>query len=132
MTSSTDIVKRALEAATVEDATKLQDAIAASFRGRFERPLGDRYQNLGMLGSGGSFDQKLIEQVTNMQDAVIERLALQQWNSRDSVPYKTPFHAAEDLFADLSEDEKVSMAFGPLRRIRRQPESIQAPHRRLP
>ncbi|MFC0681779.1 hypothetical protein ACFFGH_28440 [Lysobacter korlensis] len=103
------IVEAALGANDVESAMKVQDMIAADVGGRYERPLGDRWQNLGLLGSGGSFDLKLIEQVTNMQDAVLERLALKTWDARESVPYPTPLAAAEDLLGGLSDEEAAEL-----------------------
>lgn len=110
MTVEREIVTKALSATTVSEAVSVQESIAQYFGGRFERPLGDRYQNLGLLGSGGSFDLKLIEQVTNMQDAVIERHALTQWGQRSAVPYETPFGAAQDLFADIDVEDLASAA----------------------
>lgn len=105
-----DIVSAALKTTTLAGARSVQSEIAACFGRRNERPLGDRYQNLGMLGSGGSFDLKLIEQVTNMQDAVIERHALIAWGSREQIPYESPFTAAADLFAEIDEETLSSMA----------------------
>lgn len=91
------LVNAALTAATTTDAEAVQDRIADSIGGRHERPVGDRPNNHGMIGSSGSYDLKLIELVTNMQDAVVERLAIARWGSPEAVPYSTPLAAAEDL-----------------------------------
>jgi hypothetical protein len=91
------LVAAALDAATVTDADVVQEMIARSIGARYKRPVGDKVNNHGLMGSSGSYDLKLIELVTNMQDAVIERLALARWGTTDSVPYSTPHEAARDL-----------------------------------
>lgn len=92
-----EVVAAALGAATVEEARVVQDLIEASFGARHKRPVGDRPNNHGLMGSSGSYDLKLIELVTNMQDGVIERLALRKFGSADAVPYMDPHNAAEGL-----------------------------------
>lgn len=91
------LVAAALDAATVDDARVVQDLIARSVGRRYKRPVGDKVNNHGLIGSSGSYDLKLIELVTNMQDAVIERLALSRWRSPETVPYASPHEAAGAL-----------------------------------
>ena len=52
------------------------------------------------MGASGSYDLKLIEPPTNMQDAVIERLARLKFGTPDKIPYKTPHEAAADLLTN--------------------------------
>lgn len=110
MNSNYQIVDAALSASSLSDAVAVQAMIADALDGRNERPLGERYYNIGLLGSGGSFDQKLVEQVTNMQDAVLERHALRTFGSRENIPFKTPTNAANALLAHLSEAERGQLA----------------------
>ncbi|MGN7251924.1 hypothetical protein [Arthrobacter sp. SAFR-014] len=91
------LIAAALDAATVGDARVVQDLIARSVGRRYKRPVGDKVNNHGLIGSSGSYDLKLIELVTNMQDAVIERLALNRWRSPETVPYASPHEAAGAL-----------------------------------
>ncbi|MGB6246810.1 hypothetical protein, partial [Gordonia sp. (in: high G+C Gram-positive bacteria)] len=92
------IVGAALHAATLAEALEVQQLIGESFGARHKRPVGDRPNNHGMMASSGSYDLKLIELVTNMQDGVLERLALRKWNVSDAVPYRDPHEAARALF----------------------------------
>ena len=91
------IIGQALKAATASQASGVQDLIAQVVGATHRRPVGDKWNNHGLMGAAGSFDLKLIEPVTNMQDAVIERLAIDKWGSREAVPYQRPHEAAEDL-----------------------------------
>jgi hypothetical protein len=100
------IVAKALAASTPRDAADLQRAVEAAVGGRYERPLGDTWGNMGLIsGGGGSFDHKALENVTNMQDAVLELLAVAKHGSVGAAPYTTPVEAAEDLLSGLPADE---------------------------
>ncbi|GCB49029.1 hypothetical protein [Streptomyces sp. NL15-2K] len=104
------IVHAALNAATVADAEAVQSLVAQSFTDEHRRPVGDKWNNFGLMGSSGSYDLKLIELVTNMQDSVIERFALQQYGSRRDVPFQTPFEAASGLLGYLDSGEQSTLA----------------------
>ncbi|MEU0407211.1 hypothetical protein ABZ307_05185 [Streptomyces griseorubiginosus] len=104
------IVHAALNAATLADAEAVQELIAQSFTAEHRRPVGDKWNNFGLMGSSGSYDLKLIEHVTNMQDSVIERFALQQYGSRANVPFQTPFEATGELLKYLDSSEKSNLA----------------------
>jgi hypothetical protein len=105
------LVRAALAAHTGDQARHVQVLIEEQLGGRHIRPIGDKWNNHGLMGASGSFDLKLIEAVTNMQDAVIERRALLKWGSRDAVPYDSPHTAAADLLsgnpADLAKQATV-------------------------
>ena len=114
MMKDRDIVEAALAARTYEDAMKVQEMIETAIGMRHERPLADMPNNLGLTSSPGSFDHKVLENVTNMQDAVVERAALTKYGNVASVPYSTPQEAAQDLFAGKSTEElspKVTAQF---------------------
>ncbi len=98
--SEKQIVDAAVNAATLHDTERVQDMIAQAVGGRHQRPLGDRWGNLGLITAGGSFDHKVIENVTNMQDAVLELLALRKFGELSRVPYHTPEEAARDLLGN--------------------------------
>jgi hypothetical protein len=102
---TTSIISAALEATTLEHATEVQKLISAAIGAEFQRPVGDKWNNHGLMGAAGSFDLKLIEPVTNMQDAVIERKAIAKWGSRDAVPYKTAHEAAIDLLTGSAQEQ---------------------------
>ncbi|WP_159001040.1 hypothetical protein [Streptomyces sp. SBT349] len=104
------IVHAALNAATLADAEAVQELIAQSFAAEHRRPVGDKWNNFGLMGSSGSYDLKLIELVTNMQDSVIERFALQHYGSRANVPFETPFEATGELLKYLDSGEKSNLA----------------------
>ncbi len=57
------------------------------------------------MSTSGSFDLKLIENITNMQDAVLERDALLRYDNGEKVPYHSPREAADDLFKSQSDIE---------------------------
>ncbi|WP_139794575.1 hypothetical protein [Prescottella equi] len=99
------IVGAALSVATLDEALEVQTLIGKSLGATHKRPVGDRPNNHGLMGSSGSYDLKLIELVTNMQDGVLERLALRKWGSADVVPYRDPHEAARALIpgSDLPE-----------------------------
>ena len=84
--------------------------IAAELRSRFYRPIGDKVNNFGLMTTSGSYDYKLIENVTNMQDALLERAAAERFGSFSLVPYATPREAAMALFAGRGEAELARCA----------------------
>src|SRR6266568_385147 len=93
-----DIIAAALKATTLDDALRVQRMIAEAIGVEYRRPLGDKVNNGGLIkGAGGSYDHKLIENVTNMQDAVLERHALERFGTLEDVPYVTPHEAATEL-----------------------------------
>ncbi len=109
-TNNHKIVEAALTARTVDEADAVQQLIAKAIGGRHQRPLGDTWNNQGILtGSGSSYDHKALEVVTNMQDAVLELRAIQNYGSRSATPYSTPQDAASALLAGLSEKEQAEL-----------------------
>ncbi len=107
MTAKT-IVDRAISATTPADAVALQRLIESQIGGRHERPLGDTWGNMGLIqGGSGSYDHKSLENVTNMQDAVLELLAVRKYGSIAGAPYHTPTQAASDLMLELSEADRT-------------------------
>jgi hypothetical protein len=96
--SARDIIKAALEARTLEQAEAVNRMIEKEIGAAHRRPLGDRPNNFGLVTQGGSFDTKIIENVTNMQDAVLERAALARFGDKSKVPYQTPREASAALF----------------------------------
>lgn len=105
------IVEHALAARTVQQATEVQRLIEGAIGARHQRPLGNTWNNQGILtGSGASYDHKALEVVTNMQDAVLELLALRRYGARDAVPFKTPHEAAATLLAGKSKREQAEFA----------------------
>lgn len=109
MTTETEIIAAALAAATPAQTANVQGMIAAAVGGEYARPVGDKWNNHGLMGASGSYDLKLIEPPTNMQDAVIERLARAKFGSMDKIPYQTPHEAAADLLKGSS-TEQAAMA----------------------
>lgn len=106
------IIDSALNASTKDDALALQSMIAAAIGATHWRPVGDNWNNSGQLsGAGGSFDHKIIEDVTNMQDALIERAALRKFGDPAQVPYKTPREAADDLLNEATVADGVVVEF---------------------
>lgn len=94
------IVRAALEATTAEDALGVQQMIAMAVGDEHFRPLGDRWGNFGLLASAADYDLKLVELITNMQDAIIERAALSTYGTRASAAaaLKSPGEAVSVLF----------------------------------
>lgn len=108
-TSST-IVQKALAARSEEDARAVQVMIEKAIGHRYCRPVGDRWNNAGLLtASGTSYDHKVLELVTNMQDAVIEARAIKRFGDRASVPFRTPHEAAESLLGHLGYMEQARL-----------------------
>lgn len=107
--NATEIIRSALGARTVTDVENLQDAIAASIGERYERPLGDRWNNGSLISTVGKREYKLLELVTNAQDALLERLALPRFGTYDGVPYRTPHAAAAELLGAQPWQEVADM-----------------------
>ncbi len=110
MPVAAQIVQAALAAATVHDADQVQSLLQEALGGRHQRPLGDKWNNHGLMSTSGSFDLKLIENVTNMQDAVLERYALSRHGTADQVPYRSPHEAADALFVGLDDRARSRLA----------------------
>lgn len=105
------IIEQALAARTVEQAEVVQNLIAATIGKRHQRPLGNTWNNQGILtGSGSSYDHKALEVVTNMQDAVLELLAIQKYGSRDAVPFSNPKEAASALLGAKTKKDQADLA----------------------
>jgi hypothetical protein len=94
------IVRAALGAKTPEEATDLQASIEMSIGGEHFRPLGDKWGNFGILASAADYDLKLVELITNMQDASIERAALAKYGDRAgaNAALHSPREAVTSLF----------------------------------
>lgn len=110
MRSAHRIVEAALSARSLAEAENVEKLIAAAIGARYERPVGDRVNNFGLISTGGSYDHKLIENVTNMHDALLERYAARRFGDLRDVPYTSPREAAEKLFADMDEAEVARQA----------------------
>ncbi|MEV6303674.1 hypothetical protein AB0M02_29985 [Actinoplanes sp. NPDC051861] len=108
MITPAQIVNAALDAATVQDAMNVQSMLRVALGGEEYRPLADTWNNHGLMGSSGSYDYKLIELVTNMQDAVLELLALQEYGEATDIPFKTPREAASTLLYGVEERDVAS------------------------
>ena len=64
MTKARDIINAALSARTLDEAEAAQQLLENRIGARHERPLGDRWNNFGLITSSGSFDHKALEPVT--------------------------------------------------------------------
>jgi hypothetical protein len=104
------IIAAALQATTPAHAAEVQKSIALAVGTEYQRPVGDKWNNHGLMGAAGSFDLKLIEPVTNMQDAILERKAIAKWGSRDAVPYRSPHEAAADLLTGSAPEQAAQAA----------------------
>jgi hypothetical protein len=102
------IIDAAVKATTYEDAVALADLIVKN-GAPYRRPVGDKYNNYGLMASSGSYEYKALEPVTNMQDAVLERLASAKWGDLSKVPYKSPDEAARDLLAGMNYQQQADM-----------------------
>ena len=108
------IIKAALAASTLDDALEVERLIEGDIGHRYQRPIGDRFNNYGLMASSGSYEYKALEPVTNQQDAVLERLVAAKLDDLENVPYKTPEEAARDLMGHLDYKEqadKVTVSF---------------------
>lgn len=92
--SASRIIRVALAARTEADAVRIDGLIAEEISSRFYRPIGDKVNNFGLMTTSGSYDYKLIENVTNMQDALLERVAMERFGDLSIVPHQTPHEAA--------------------------------------
>jgi hypothetical protein len=111
MTNNREIIQAALNARTAEQASGVQAMIESAVGARHARPVGDRWNNQGMLtASGASYDHKILEVVTNMQDAVLERLARMRFGAMDAVPYATPHEAAVSLMSGMDDRARSQLA----------------------
>lgn len=108
--SADRIIRAALAARSEADAVHLDGMIAAELDSRFYRPIGDKVNNFGLMTTSGSYDYKLIENVTNMQDALLERAAMASFGDLALVPYMTPRTAAAALLAGRGEAELARCA----------------------
>jgi hypothetical protein len=108
--SAATVIKTALAARTLADAEHLDRMIAAEIGSEHYRPIGDKVNNFGLMTTSGSYDYKLIENVTNMQDALLERAAMERFDDLSLVPYTTPHQAASALFAGRGEAELARCA----------------------
>jgi hypothetical protein len=105
------IIEQALLVRTPDEAAAVQDAIAEAIGMRYQRPLGDTWNNQGILtGSGASYDHKALEVVTNMQDAVLELRAVSKYGTRAATPFTTPHAAAESLLGGLDRKQRAELA----------------------
>jgi hypothetical protein len=105
------IVRAALAARTVADAEVLDSMIAEAIGAQHYRPVGDKVNNFGLMTTSGSYDFKLIENLTNMQDALLERAAGARFGvSLDQVPYATPHEASRGLLSGRGDAELANAA----------------------
>ena len=105
------IIEQALAARSLEDVRALETAIVAHVGAEYRRPLGDAWNNFGLMSHAGDFDHKVIENVTNAQDAVLERLAAERFGpDRLIVPFGSPREAADALIPRLTEDVERRIA----------------------
>ncbi|OBJ33061.1 hypothetical protein [Mycolicibacter heraklionensis] len=103
------IIEKALNASTFEEAKAVADLLVAN-GAPYERPVGDRYNNFGLLApSGSSYEYKALELVTNSQDSVLERLARKRLGGLEDVPYLSPADAARELLGELNYQQQADM-----------------------
>src|SRR5215216_851298 len=108
MTNAQQIINVALAATTYEDAVAVAKLIETDIGAAYQRPVGDRVNNYGiMTSSGGSYEYKALEPVTNMQDGVLERLAAAKFGDLANVPYETPEQAAHELLGALNYQQQA-------------------------
>jgi hypothetical protein len=108
-TTGARIVRLALAARTPAEAEEVQRHIEAAVGARHERPVGDRWNNQGLITqSGTTFDHKILELVTNMQDAVLEREALKAWPNPRRITYTSPREAEHALLGRIGIRELAS------------------------
>lgn len=87
---------------TLDQATQLQQSIESAIGARYQRPLGDIWNNFGLMSQSGDFDHKIIENVTNAQDAILELEAQKKYANLTQVPHQSPQEAATALLAGQS------------------------------
>jgi hypothetical protein len=106
-----EIVRAALEAVTFEDAMRVNAMIRADVGTEFQRPVGDRFNNYGLMAASGSYEYKVLEPVTNQQDSVLERLAAARFGlDLSKVPYLSPEEATRELLGGLEYREQGDQA----------------------
>ena len=103
------IIESALSASTFDEAIALADLIETHIGARYKRPVGDRFNNYGLMASSGSYEYKALEPITNEQDGLLERLAVAKWGDLADVPYRTPEAAARDLLTNLNYRQQADM-----------------------
>ncbi len=108
--SAERIIDAAIAARSEADAIDLDRMIATELGSSFYRPIGDKVNNFGLMTTSGSYDYKLIENVTNMQDALLERAGMARFDDLSLVPYSTPREAAVALLAGRGEAELARCA----------------------
>jgi hypothetical protein len=111
-----EIIRAALEAATFEQAVEVNEMICADVGAEYQRPVGDRFNNYGLMAaSGGSYEYKALEPVTNQQDSVLERQVAARFGANPSkVPYDSPEEAAGELLGKLdyrAQADQITVAF---------------------
>ena len=107
--SERKIITSASKAVTHEDAVAVAEMIERYVGARHQRPVGDRFNNYGLMASSGSYEYKALEPITNAQDAVLERWAAGKWGDLAKVPYQTPDEAARDLLGPLNYQQQADM-----------------------
>lgn len=110
--TSCAIVQAARSVRSYVDAQAIDQMIASRVGAEYRRPLGDIWNNFGLVSHTGDFDHKVIEAVTNAQDAILEREATIRFGQTD-IPYGSPREAAAALL-DLdakATSERVHVAF---------------------
>src|SRR2546421_6372035 len=111
MNTAHQIISGALTATTYDAAVAVAKLIEADIGTAYQRPVGDRVNNYGiMTSSGGSYEYKALEPVTNMQDGVLERLAAARFGDVARVPYQTPEEAARDLLGAMNYQQQADRA----------------------
>ncbi|MEE3853539.1 hypothetical protein VZC37_24610 [Gordonia sp. LSe1-13] len=104
-----EIIEKALNASTFAEAKAVADLLVAN-GAQYERPVGDRYNNFGLLApSGSSYEYKALELVTNSQDAVLEKFAHMSLGDLDKVPYQSPAESAQDLLGELNYQQQADL-----------------------
>lgn len=58
MTTSREIIEAALNASTLDEAMRVQDMLRSTGEVDFDRPLGDTWNNHGLMASSGNYDYK--------------------------------------------------------------------------
>jgi hypothetical protein len=111
MTRAHQIISAALSATTYDSAIAVAKLIEADIGIAYQRPVGDRINNYGiMTSSGGSYEYKAIEPITNMQDSILERLAAGKFGELSKVPFATPEQAAHDLLGAFNYRQQADRA----------------------
>lgn len=109
------IVQAALDATTAEDARAVNEMIREAIGAEYQRPVGDRFNNFGLMAASGSYEYKALEPVTNQQDSVLERLAAARFGpDLSQVPFASPEQAARELLGELDyrqQGDQVAVSF---------------------